>query len=102
MNDPRDELDLRGTSVTTKRVVKVVGMVGTIARAMVFLPIGGFLIVAAVRYDPSQADGLDGELLALSGHAWGTALIVLAAAGLLAFAAFSGVQARYQDVTKAA
>lgn len=102
LNDPNEDLDLAATSATAKRVIHVVGTVGLVARAMVFLPIGGFLIVAAIRYDPSQADGLDGELLALSGHAWGTALIVLAAAGLLAFATFSAVQARYQEVTKVA
>jgi hypothetical protein len=102
IDDHGDDLELTGTSALTKRVVTVVGTVGTAARAVVFLPIGGFLIVAAVRYDPAQANGLDGELLDLAGHAWGTAIIVLAAAGLLAFAAYSALEARYRDVTKPA
>jgi hypothetical protein len=101
-DDHREDLKLSGSSRRLRTVVQVVGAVGTAARALVFLPLGGFLIVAAIRYDPSEANGLDGELLVLSGHWWGTAVIVLAALGLLAFAAYSGFEARYRDTTKPA
>jgi uncharacterized protein DUF1206 len=102
LDDHRADLDLSGTSAAIKRAVQVIGAIGILARALVFLPIGGFLIAAAVQYDPHEANGLDGELLALSGHAWGVALILLAAAGLLVFAGFAALEAGYRDTTKPA
>jgi hypothetical protein len=63
--------------------------------------LGLFLIVAAVQYDPAHADGLDGELLALSGHAAGVAVIAAAALGLVMFAAYSFVEMCYRDVSSA-
>lgn len=99
-DDHRDDLKLRGTSAVTKKLVQILGVIGTAARAMVFLPIGGFLVVAGIRYDPRDSHGLDGELLALAGHLWGVVVIVVAAAGLLAFAAYAALEARFRDTTK--
>jgi hypothetical protein len=82
-------------------LVRVAGKVGIAARALVFFPIGIFLIVAAVQYDPDHAKGIDGELLELSGHSWGDAVILLSAAGLLVFALYSFLEARYRDVDAA-
>jgi hypothetical protein len=97
--DYEDTMKLAGASRLMKRAVHVVGRLGIVARALVFMPVGVFLIVAGIEYDPAHADGLDGELLALSHHAWGLAVISVAALGLALFATYSLLEARYRDVT---
>jgi hypothetical protein len=97
-NDWADTMRLQGLSRRLKRAVLVAGTVGITARALVFLPIGVFLAVAAIQYDPSHAKGLDGELLLLSKHTWGEVVIAVTAAGLTAFAVYSFLEARYRDV----
>jgi hypothetical protein len=99
--DYLDGLKLRGASRRMKRLVRVAGAAGIPARALVFGPIGVFLIVAGAEYDPQHADGLDGELLALSHHAWGVFVIACAALGLVVFAGYSFLEARYRDVLAA-
>jgi Domain of Unknown Function (DUF1206) len=97
--DYEDTMQLADASLVMKRVVHVVGRLGIVARALVFMPVGAFLVVAGIQYDPDHADGLDGELLALSHHAWGLAVISVAALGLVVFAAYTFLEARYRDVT---
>ncbi len=74
------------------------GVIGHIARFVVFALIGAFAIEAAVNYDPKDAVGLDGALQRLSHQAYGSFLLGLTAAGLLAYAAYCFVDARYRDV----
>ncbi|MDA8284681.1 MAG: hypothetical protein M0Z42_15635 [Actinomycetota bacterium] len=51
------------------------GVVGITARALVFLPIGIFLIISAVQHHSGDSYATDAELLRLSGHDWGIAVI---------------------------
>jgi hypothetical protein len=74
------------------------GVVGLLARSVVFGLIGAFVIKAALEYDPKEAIGLDGALQKLAGEAYGTWLLGLTAAGLLAYAIFCFVEARYRRV----
>jgi len=100
--DFEDGLDLRRAPRWVCSVVDAVGTVGIVARAVVFLPIGVFLIVAAVQADPQHSKGLDAELAALARQSWrGPALLVLVAAGLVVFALYSGLEARYRKVATA-
>lgn len=82
-------------------LVRVAALVGIPARAMVFLPIGVCLVIAAVQADPAHAQGLDQLLAKLSGHWWGVVLLVLVALGLLVFATYSFLEARYRKVLRA-
>jgi hypothetical protein len=75
------------------------GLVGHIARFVVFGLIGCFVIKAAVDYDPKDAIGLDGALQKLAHASYGGWLLGLTAAGLLAYAVYCFVDARYRDVT---
>jgi hypothetical protein len=100
--DYEDGLDLRRAPGWVCRLVDVVGTVGMTARAVVFLPIGVFLIVAAIQADPQHSKGLDAELAALAGHSWwGPTLLWLVAVGLVVFALYSGLEARYRKVATA-
>ena len=82
----------------TKRVFTALGVVGHLARLVVFALIGYFLIRAAIDYNPKEAIGLDGALAALRDASYGPILLGIVAAGLIGFAAFSIADARYRKV----
>jgi hypothetical protein len=72
------------------------GLAGYAARGVVVALIGAFLLVAALNSDPREAVGFDGALAALARQPYGMALLGAAALGLLAFAAYSAIEARYK------
>jgi uncharacterized membrane protein YidH (DUF202 family) len=76
-----------------------VGVSGHLARAVVFTLIGIFVIKAAVDYEPKKAIGLDGALQKLSDASYGPYLLGATAAGLVCYALYCLVDARYRDVT---
>lgn len=90
--------DLRGMSAAEERWVAGIGIVGHVARLVVFGLMGVFLVKAALEYDPEEAVGLDGALATVAQQPLGPALLGLAAAGLLAYGLFCLVQARYRDL----
>lgn len=85
-------------SDTMEKAVRVVGIVGHVARAIVFALIGFFLLRAAWQFDPQEAVGLDGALQKLAQAPYGGAVLGAIAAGLGAFALQCFAQARYRDV----
>jgi Domain of Unknown Function (DUF1206) len=74
------------------------GTVGHLARMVVFGLIGFFLVKAAVDYDPKTAVGLDGALAKLANQSYGSLLLGIVAAGLIAFAIYSLSDARYRRI----
>lgn len=74
------------------------GVVGHVARGVVFALVGFFLVKAAVEYDPDEAVGIDGALAKLAAESYGTWLLSAVALGLLAYGLFCLVQARFRDV----
>lgn len=97
-SDFTDSLRTEGCSAWVRRLVRVVGRIGIPARALVFAPIGGFLVLAAVRSDPSAAKGLNAELGALARTSYGRALLAAVVLALLSFTAYSAIEAKYRDV----
>ena len=75
-----------------------IGMVGHVARAVVFCLIGVFLVKAAIDYNPKAAVGLDGALSKLVNQPYGAALLGIVAAGLIAFSLYSLSDARYRKI----
>lgn len=73
-----------------------ISKLGILARGGVFVLIGGFLVQAALTANPRRARGLDGALEALAAQPHGTVLLALAAAGLVAYAVYMAVEARYR------
>jgi hypothetical protein len=78
--------------------VMPLGRLGYAARALVFLVMGGFLVLAAYHTDPSEAHGLGGALLALQEQPFGRVLFALVAFGLAAFGTFEFAEARYRRI----
>jgi hypothetical protein len=81
-----------------RKAYELVGVVGHGARAIVFALMGYFLVKAAVEYDPKEAIGLDGALAKLAHASYGPLLLGITAAGLVAFALYSVLDARYRRV----
>jgi hypothetical protein len=75
------------------------GVVGHVARFVVFALIGVFAIKAALDYNPKDAIGLDGALQKLAHASYGPWLLGLTAAGLVAYGIFCLVDARLRDVS---
>ena len=75
-----------------------VGFAGHVARGVVFGLVGLFLLRAAWEFDASEARGLDGALLEVAQAPWGGLLLTAVAAGLLCYALYCLVQARYRRV----
>lgn len=75
-----------------------IGLVGHLARAVVFGLVGIFLVKAAVDFDPKAAIGLDGALAKLIHHSYGPLLLGVVAVGLIAFALYSISDARYRRI----
>lgn len=78
-----------------RTLVKGAGAAGNVGRGSVYALVGWFLLQAAVTYDPQKAKSLDEALKSLADRSYGTALLLLAAVGLLSFAAWSFLEARY-------
>jgi hypothetical protein len=89
-------LAMSSMSLQTRRVVEVLGVVGTAARGVVFALAGAFLIQAAVDYEPAKAGGLDGALRSLRDHSAGSWLLGAAAVGLIAFGLYGFAEARWR------
>jgi uncharacterized protein DUF1206 len=73
---------------------------GLCARGFVSLVIGGYLIIAAHRYDPSQARGVVGALTALREQPYGQLVFAMVAIGLLAFGVFGLIEAGFRRLGK--
>lgn len=81
-----------------RRVFTAIGVVGHLARMVVFGLVGYGLIKAAIDYDPHEAIGLDGALNKLAHNSYGPFLLGVVAAGLIGFALYSIVDARYRKI----
>jgi hypothetical protein len=92
------KLETRKMSDAEEKLMRVTGVLGHLARLVVFGLVGAFLLKAAWEFDPNEAVGLDGALQTLQQQPYGSVLLGVVAAGLLAYALFCLVQARYRDV----
>jgi hypothetical protein len=85
-------------SPRTRRVVEVLGMIGTIARGLVFALAGALVIDAAITHKASESGGMDKALLTLRNQPFGEFLMILAALGLAVFGIYGLCEARWRKV----
>lgn len=89
------KLALANLSAHTRRWLTGLCIFGLIARGVVFVIIGGFLMQAGWQSDPEKARGLPGALQALRAETYGSCLFAIVAAGLAAYGIYCGVRAFY-------
>ena len=91
-------LRLSQMSPRTRRIVELLGMIGTAARGAVFALAGILVIDAAITYKPAKAGGIDKALLTLRNQPFGEVLLILAALGLVIFGVYGLCEARWRKV----
>jgi hypothetical protein len=84
------DLRVAGGDATT-----AAGVVGYVAKGVVFALAGVLVIVAILQADPAKSTGLDGAVKALGAAPFGQVLLILAAAGIAAYGIYSFVRSRY-------
>ncbi len=94
----RKKLETHRMSEAEETAVTGVGILGHLARLVVWSLIGAFLAKAAWQYDPDEAAGLDAALHEVARQPYGGFLLGAVAVGLVAYAVYCFAQARYRDV----
>lgn len=92
----RKKLKLHKLSLRQQSCLVNISRFGLAARGVVFVMIGFFILQAAKNYEPDKVKGLDGVLLTLIQQPFGKALLVLMALGLISYALYLLLQARYR------
>lgn len=96
--DLDDRLALGSMSSTVRTWAVRSGRFGLAARGVVLAIIGGYVVVAAVQADPSEARGVDGVLDMLRQTPW---LLAVVALGLVAYGIYNFVRARFRVIRPA-
>ena len=81
---------------STQDMVVWLGRIGYVARGVVVIGIGIAALVAAASYNPANSKGVDGVLREFAQTLFGPWLLILVALGLIAFGAFSFLEARWR------
>ena len=80
------------------RAVTVIGAIGSWARAVALVLVGGFVLSAAITFEPSKARGLDASLRAVADRPYGPYLLAALALGLSCYGIYVLVEVRYRTV----
>lgn len=83
-------------SPRVRRAFMALGRIGLVARALVFVILGYFLVKTAVDFNSRDTVGLDGVLARVHHQPFGPWLLGLVATGLIVFAVYSLFEARYR------
>ena len=86
---------LKDLRVSGGRGITAIGVVGYVAKGLVLAGAGLLVIVATLNSDPSKSTGIDSAVKTLGEAPFGKVLLVVAAAGLAAFAVYSFVRSRH-------
>lgn len=89
------QLRMRELTGPTRTLVLGLGMVGTIARGIVFAIAGVLVVEAAVTFNAGKSRGLDGALRSLADRPYGPWLLGLLAVGLIVFGLYGFAAARW-------
>jgi hypothetical protein len=93
------EIDTSDASPSATRLVTRLGQIGFPGKGIALAGVGALLVYAAVTFDSSKAQGLDGALRSILNLPFGQILLTLVALGIAAFGAYLFVRARYPERT---
>jgi hypothetical protein len=91
-------MNFAGAPTGVRAGVEKLGLIGGIARGAVVVAAGVFLLIAAIRFSPDKAEGIDGSLRVFAHTPLGPWLLILVALGLVAFGVFSCCEARWRRI----
>ena len=89
------KLETSRMSASTHTWATRAGMIGLIARGVIFGIVGVFLIKAALEHQPGEAVGIGGALHTVAAQPLGMILLLLVALGLMGYGVFQLVMAKY-------
>ncbi|HKU43713.1 MAG TPA: DUF1206 domain-containing protein, partial [Polyangiales bacterium] len=93
--------ELDGSELQHRDRVRQIARVGVASRGTVFTIIGGSFIIAAIESRASEAETFGGALRELASQPFGTLLLGVVAAGLVAYGVYMFFLARYAQVPRA-
>lgn len=93
----KESLATQEMSRRVERVVSTAGVVGLCSLAFVLGIVAWFLFKAAIEFKAAPAVGIGGALARLARASYGSWLLGATAAGLIVFAIFDLLQARYHE-----
>ncbi len=92
------KLALQSVGPQLKKGLIFLGRLGYGALGVVFCIVGIFLIIAVLQHNPNDAKGLDTALQVVLHQPFGPFLLAIVALGLVAYGAYSFVEARYRRI----
>lgn len=95
-----EKMETGRMSTTERTWSRRLGVVGYVARGIVYGLIGGFFIQAAMTANPDDAKGLGGALADVASSSGGSILIWIVAIGLVLYGVFAVVSARFQQLER--
>jgi hypothetical protein len=93
-----DQLEDRCGSEPIRAKLETLGIVAYLGRALAFAVTGGCILAAAISFNPSQAEGLDGSLRSLAKTGYGPVLLFATAIGLIVFAGWLWIEVKYRKI----
>jgi hypothetical protein len=90
-----------GVGPVSRRHLVRLGQVGWMGRAAMMGLIGAFLIRAAVKFDPAEAEGLDGALHRVADTSWGPVTVGVVGLGLILYGLYCLLSAPVQRLKSA-
>ncbi|KQO99801.1 hypothetical protein ASF30_07885 [Leifsonia sp. Leaf264] len=89
------ERDITVPSDPAGHAVRILGVVGYVARGVALGAVGVLFLVAAATHDPDKATGLDGALKAFVGLPFGVAVLIVIGVGWIAYGIYAFFRARF-------
>ena len=93
--------ELDGSELRDRHSVRQIARVGVAARGSVFTIVGTSFVIAAVESRASEFETFGGALRELASQPWGTLLLGVVSAGLVAYGIYMLFLARYANVPRA-
>ena len=97
--DFRERFTAEHMSAALARLTRALGAFGCIARSVVFVLVGVFILKAAVLSSAKQTKGLDAVFRSVASSAYGSWLLAVLASGLVCYGLYCFLEARYRDLT---
>jgi hypothetical protein len=94
--------DIRAPNDAVRRIARVFGVIGYVAKGIAIATAGVLFLAAAITADPDEAGGLDGALESLRRLPLGNVLLSIIALGFILFGLYCFIRAWYERLDRPA